>query len=109
VLIQSRADSDDVNGIGHGDDSNDDSIGDGEYSSRNTQPSRLSSSTFVKNVLKTNSFSSTRFITRKTQLLTMLASLSCSLQALHCDAVIKQALKEVIQQAYKQNIKQASD
>jgi hypothetical protein len=31
------------------------------------------------------------------------------MQALRCDAVIKQALKEAIKQAYKQNIKQASN
>jgi hypothetical protein len=46
---------------------------------------------------------------KKTELLTMFASLSCSSHALPCYAVIKQALKEAIKQAYKQNIKQASD
>jgi hypothetical protein len=39
----------------------------------------------------------------------MFASLSYSSQALRCYAVIKQALKEAIKLAYKQNIKQASD
>jgi hypothetical protein len=48
-------------------------------------------------------------IARKTQLLTMFASLIRSSQALRWYAVIKQALKEAIKQAYKQNIKQASD
>jgi hypothetical protein len=46
---------------------------------------------------------------RKTQLLMMFESLSCSSQAFRCYAVIKQTLKEAIKQAYKQNIKQASD
>jgi hypothetical protein len=39
----------------------------------------------------------------------MYASLSYSSQALRSDAVIKQPLMEAIQQANKQNIKQASD
>jgi hypothetical protein len=39
----------------------------------------------------------------------MFGSLSGSSQALHCYAVIKQALKEAIKQAYKHNIKQTSD
>jgi hypothetical protein len=39
----------------------------------------------------------------------MFASLSSSAQALRYYTVIKQALKEAVQQAYKQNIKQASD
>jgi hypothetical protein len=37
----------------------------------------------------------------------MYASLSCSSQALHCHADIKQALQKAIKQAYKQDIKQA--
>jgi len=39
----------------------------------------------------------------------MFASLSCSSQAVRCCAVIKQAPKEAIKEAYKQNIKRASD
>jgi len=57
----------------------------------------------------TDRFSSAKCIARKTQLLMIFASLSCSSQVLHCYAVIMQALKEAIKQAYKHNIKQASD
>jgi hypothetical protein len=39
----------------------------------------------------------------------MFASLSCTSQAVCCYAFIKQALNEAVKQAYKQNIKQASD
>jgi hypothetical protein len=47
-------------------------------------------------------------IARKTQLLLMYASLSCSSQALRCHVDIKQALKKAMKQAYKQDIKLAS-
>jgi hypothetical protein len=57
----------------------------------------------------THRFSSAKCIARKTHLLTMCASLSCRSQALRCYVVIKQTLKEAIKQAYKQNIKLASD
>jgi hypothetical protein len=61
------------------------------------------------NVPTTHRFLLAKCIARKTQLLMMFASLSCCSQALCCYAVIKQTLREAIKQAYKQNIKQASD
>jgi len=63
----------------------------------------------VYNLPTTHRFSSAKCIVRKTQLLMMFASLSFTFQVLYCYVVIKQALKEAIIQAYKQNIKQASD
>ena len=98
---------------GHGDDSDDDSdddrVGDGDHSTRSTKTNEFSSSTFMSNLVKTQRFYLAKSMVSKTQLLPMNTSLSCSSQALCCDADIKQALKQAMKQAYKSDIKQASE
>jgi len=66
-------------------------------------------STFISNIPTTERFPSAKCIARKTQLLPMYASLSCSSPTFHHHADIKQALKQAMKKAYKQDIKQASE
>jgi hypothetical protein len=63
----------------------------------------------MSNLPTTQRFSSAKCIVRNTQLLPMNASLNCRSQALCWHADIKQALKEVMKQVYKEHIKQASE
>jgi hypothetical protein len=88
---------------GQGDDSNNDSVGDGDHSTRSIQTSRFSSSSFVSNLPTTRTFSSAQCIARKTQLLLMYASFCCSAQALHWQQDIKQAPKQATRLSYTQN------
>lgn len=106
--IQSRPDFDDDDGMkGHGDDGEDDSVADGDHSSRATETSRFSLSIFMSILPQTHSLTLGNTITWKIQHLPKYVSLRCSFQVMHYHPHIPKALKEAtIKLAFMQDYKQ---